>query len=390
MLTAAGRRWVQLSLWPVPPFFDFGCYYIRIKLLHHPEFWTAPGPTWNYPAPSIFVYQLFYAFNRGDGREHPVRFGFIAYLVFMAMVLALATILLTRAMARRGMDKRAAAIWVGSGLAMCSPIFLCMERGNIEFFLDAGVALGIWAYARQRWWLAASMIGVFGSGKLYPLLFLALLLPVRRWAQFGYGLAVAGAMTAFASRWIGPAPMVAGKAHGVMLGIENWILEYSLQASRSGYDHSLFGLLKRLDQAHPEHFAGLAMGYAAVAAVGMTALFFGRVRRMPRPNQLFLVSVAAVLLPPTSFEYTLMLMMPLWAWFGLLTLEGRRRGMAVAMAGFAVLFAPEAFLTWHGELLEGALKALVLLGLLGLAVSVPFSEDAAVARKSTMPGSVTS
>ena len=378
MLTAAGRRWVQPSLWMEPPFFDFGCYYERIRMLHHAAFWTAPGPTWNYPAPSIFVYQLFYAFNRNDGGAHPVRFGFIAYLVFVATVLVVAIGLLSRAMARRGMSRAAATAWCWVGLVLCAPVLFGMERGNVEFFLDAGVALGIWAYGRQRWWLAASLIGVFGSGKLYPLLLLVLLLPVRRWAQFCYGLVVAGVATGFASWWIGPAPMVGAKAHGVVTGIENWILEYSLLASpHAGFDHSIFGLMKRLDHEHPEQFGTLAVAYAVVAAVGMTALFFGRIWRMPRPNQLLMVCVAAVLLPPTSFEYTLMLLLPVWAWLALLSVRAdavTRRGLVVGMTAFALLFAPEAFLAWHGDLWAGQMKTLALLVLLGLSAMVPFSE----------------
>jgi hypothetical protein len=378
--------WSARPLWFQPPFFDFGCYYERIQLVHTPQFWTAPGPTWNYPAPGIFVYKLFYAFNRGHAGPHQVFYGFLAYLMFVAAVLLVACILLTRAMGRRGLRPARAVPFLAASLVLCWPIFFGMERGNIEFFLDAGVALGVWAYARRRWAVAAVLLGVFGAGKLYPLLLLSLFIPLRRWRALGLGCASAVAVSVFSSHWIGAAPVIANQTHGILLGMRNWVLEYSLTflPEKMGYDHSILAFLKGINQSRPDRFAAWAIAYAVVASVGMLWLFFGRLWKLPRINQLLAVSVAAVLLPPTSFDYTLMLLVPVWVWMVLLAVRsplgtdhsegGTRRGLLVAMGVFAVLFAPETFAAWRGTFFAGQVKLFGLLALLAISALTPLAD----------------
>jgi hypothetical protein len=115
----------------------------------------------------------------------------------------------------------------------------------------------------------------------------------------------------------------------------------------------------------------------------MLLLFFGPLWKLPRVNQLLAVSVAAVLLPPTSFDYTLMLLVPVWAWIALLTADSPRgakpsgqsthRALLVTMAMFALLFAPETFATWHGTFFAGQLKMFGLLALLAIAALEPLA-----------------
>jgi hypothetical protein len=385
-LVIRGRRlWSASTLWFQAPFADF--YSERIPFVHRPQFWTADGPTWNYPAPSVFVFQFFYQFNHRPVGPHFIHYGFMAYAIFAGIVLVIAGVVLARAMAARGVRMGQAALFAAIGLGLCWPVYFGMERGNIELFLDAGVVLGLAAWVRRRWWLAAVLLGVFGTGKIYPLLFLALLLPVRRWKEFVGGIAVAAGLNVFATWWIGPAPAVMAQqqARGVAGGVTDWVTRYSLtyEERLAEVDHSLFGLLKRVDQGHPQHFLALAAGYALIGGLGMLLLFFGRVWKMPRLNQMLVVSLAAVLLPPTSFDYTLMLLLPAWGWMVLLILNERLHGrpderawigLSIGMLCFALLFAPETFLGWHGELYAAQMKTLVLLVLLGVAVASPFAD----------------
>lgn len=378
----AGGVWAGSLLWPIPPFFDFGCYFERIKFLHQPQFWTAPGPTWNYPAPSIFVYQLFYSFNRASGStQHQVFYGFLAYLVFVAIALFLAGLLLVKQLARRGVRTPFALVFAALSLLLCWPVYFGMERGNIEVFLDIGVACGLLAYMRRRYWLFACLVGVFGAGKLYPLILLAVLLPEWRWKEMLSGLGIAGVLTWFGSRWIGAAPAAAGHSDGVVRGIQNWVIEYSLTFEPGmELDHSFFGLLKRMLYGHTDHLAVWAVAYAVLASITMFFLFFRFAWRFPRPNRLLMVCVAAVLLPPTSFDYTLTLLVPVWAWFTLLSVapgvsQRLQRCVLLVLAAFAGLFAPEAFLGWSGRIYPGQFKALLLVLLLALSALVRFPED---------------
>jgi hypothetical protein len=388
-LVVRGRRlWSASTLWFQAAFADF--YSERIPFVHRPQFWTADGPTWNYPAPSVFVFQFFYQFNHRPVGPHFIHYGFMAYAIFAGIALALAGVVLARGMAARGVGMGQAALFATIGLGLCWPVYFGMERGNIELFLDAGVVLGLAAWVRRRWWLAALLLGVFGTGKIYPLLFLALLLPVRRWKEFVGGIAVAAGLNVFATWWIGApsAALAQRQARGVAGGVTDWVTRYSLtyEERLAEVDHSLFGLLKRVDQGHPRHFVALAAGYALVGGVGMLLLFFGRAWKMPRLNQMLVVSLAAVLLPPTSFDYTLMILLPAWGWMVWLVVSGSpdrrvRRGLSIGMLCLALLFAPETFLVWHGALYAAQMKTLVLLVLLGLAAAVPFADGPAGFRR---------
>ena len=382
------RKWLWSAepFWHYPRFSDFGWYYERVKLVHRPEFWTTPGAVWTYPAPDIFVYQFFYAFNRGNGGPHKVFFGFLAYLIFTVIALVIAAFLLGRALRRRGIRWGFLVPFVGVSIFCTWPVYFSMERGNIEFFLDAFIALGVWAYVRKRWWIFAVIVGVFGAGKLYPLLLLGLLLPLRRWRELGVGLLSAASITAFATLWLGPVPVShVQRSMGVMRGLQDWIHDNSLfyDPYVIGLDHSVFAFIKRIERGHPQQLAGWAVGYALVAATGMLLLFFGRAWKLPRPNQLLMVGVAAVLLPPTSIDYTLILLLPVWGWMAVLAARGEatphdRRRACVTMAMFALVFAPETFASWHGAYFAGQFKMVCLLALLSIAALYPFSEEAMV------------
>jgi hypothetical protein len=370
--------WSASPFWYPPPFWDFGCYFQHFQHLHTPQFWTAPGPKWDYPAPCAFVYRLFYAFNRPSTGVHQVFYGFLAYLVFAGCALLTVGLLLARALHRRGLPWTTAAPYIAVCLLLCWPLYFGLERGNIEFFLDTGIALGLWAYIQKRWWLAAVVLGVFGAGKLYPLLFLSLLLPLRRWRPFALGLCTAAATSLFASHWLGAPP--ASVAHSS--GVSQWIRGNSLRFEplSIGYDHSIFGTIKLLSQSHIDRLPMLAVAYASVGSVAMLVLFFTRIVRLPRPNQLLLVTLAALLLPPTSYDYTLSLLLAAWAWILLLALQHRddaaSRRTTVFLALLALLFAPEAFVVWHGLLCAGLFKMLCLLLLFAAALMLPLAEEA--------------
>jgi hypothetical protein len=378
LVVRSAKLWSAGPLWYVPPFYDFGCFYDRIRLVHQPAFWTSMvGPVWDYPAPDVFVYELFYHFNRGNGGEHRVFFGFLAYLIFSGAVLLFAGVMLVRGLRRRGIGWTRALMFPAVLLLLCWPIYFGLQRGNIEFFLDAGVAAGLWAYVRRRWWLAAVLIGAFGTGKLYPLLLLGLLIPAKRWTELVFGVATAAGVTVAATWWIGAAPAGVKHSKGIWHGLQSWVMSNSMvfDGYRNGFDHSLFGVLKLMCAGHAQWLMPLALMYAAVGAVGMLVLFFGRTWKMPRANQMLLVSIGAVLLPPSSFDYTLVLLVPIFVWVMLLSAEDAcERGRCWVVVLFAMLFAPETFATWSGVFFAGQLKMVGLLVLLAMAVCFPLRE----------------
>lgn len=147
-----------------------------------------------------------------------------------------------------------------------------------------------------------------------------------------------------------------------------------------GYDHSVFGIFKVLFVSHQASYAVLLHRYLLTVAVIMTALFFWRIVRLPRPNQVLAIIVATVMLPPTSFDYTLQSLYIPWALLALLCVAARSRseripGMMPTMICFGLLLGPETFLQWHGVIFAGQLKALVLIALTAISLLYPFPES---------------
>ncbi len=206
------------------------------------------------------------------------------------------------------------------------PFYFALERGNIEAVTWLLLAGGVWAIARERWMVAAVLLGVAASVKIYPGLMFAVFLRPKRWKEIGVGLLTAVVLTLASLRFLEPDVLLAW--HGVVDGVGAWTRDYAgiFDPVYLAYDHSAFELLKALVPGqHPAY--DLLMGrYLAVAAGVTLVLFFGRVIRLPRINQVLFVTVASVLLPPASFDYTLVNLYVPFAWLVLLTPDERNRG----------------------------------------------------------------
>ena len=107
--------------------------------------------------------------------------------------------------------------------------------------------------------------------------------------------------------------------------------------------------------------------YTAVTADGWDcALLCSRIRKLPLLNQILALSVCAVLLPPVSFDYTLVhLLVPV----GLLCLYTAPMpwravaGLRLCLVCFALIFNVDAFVSLHWRL-AGEFRAVVLVVLL--------------------------
>ena len=337
------------------------------QLPHFPE--TCANYT-AYPASALMVYQFFFLF------PHPL-------LVFMAAgvgVFAVAAILLARALVRRGVAWRSAYLYCGAALICSYPILFVMDRGNIEVYLWLVLALGVWAYMRGGWTLAATLFGVAASMKLYPAVYLGLLLAKKRYKAFFFGILVA-ILATIVSLWIlGPTIHLAYL--GVNQRLHNFGSTYvsTTQPGGIGFDHSLFSLVKA---SLPDHnYQAYASFYLPFAAVVGIVVYFWRIWRLPRINQVLALTIAAVVLPPISYEYTLIHLYIPWALLTLYAVETaessgslqRVRGLGFCFVCFAFLMTPESYFIVDKIRFSGQLKALVLVALFVAALRYPFAE----------------
>ena len=102
-----------------------------------------------------------------------------------------------------------------------------------------------------------------------------------------------------------------------------------------------------------------------------------RIRHLPAINQVLCLTIACVLLPPTSFDYTLLHLYTPWALcvlFAVDTYRARRLripGLAAVFVCFAILFAQLGEFVLHGDRLGGQIRATVLLVLFLVALRYP-------------------
>ncbi len=330
-----------------------------------------PEIPFTYPAPVAVAYEAFFRY-----KAHPLAL----FLGFIVAAFGTAAALLARALRRCGMTWVQAAGFCGASVVLSYPLWFELKQGNIEICVWVLVALGLWAFAKGRGYSAAACFGIAGSMKIFPFVYLGLLLARRRYREIAFaGLVAAGSMAASLAL-VGPGIKATWRATqaGVAFFRTTYILTF--RQEEIGFDHSLFGVYKQVFHhtlPGPEALGHRLSVYMAVAAVGGVALYFLRIWRLPVTNQVLCLSVASVLLPPISFDYTLLHLYVPWAVLVLLAQSSWRRGERVAgLAGalvlMAVVFSPESEVIHHATHLGGQVKAVALMGLMGVGLVYRF------------------
>jgi hypothetical protein len=127
----------------------------------------------------------------------------------------------------------------------------------------------------------------------------------------------------------------------------------------------------------------LLNGYLAVAAALGLALYILRIRFLPILNQILCLCIASILLPPTSYDYTLIHLYVPWGLMVLYAIDLAKakrspQGLYSVFVCFAILMSAESELIYkapgnanpHGY--SGQLKAITLVVLLVIGLIRPF------------------
>jgi hypothetical protein len=324
------------------------------------------------------------------------------YVLFTVFLLFVSARWLLKGIVAAGAPIGCAKKFVIAAVLSSWPIYFALQRGNIEALTWFLLAAAVWAYAKDKWILAAILLGVAASFKIYPVLFFALFLGRRRFKELAAGIATAGVVTV-AGLWF-LEPNLVDSAHRVARGVREWTQDYSTiyDTSSQGYDHSIFNIIKNALHAlrpgpvgsyHPH--TGGPYGpqlhiYLLFAGVIATVWFFARIWKLPRTNQILFLTCAMIVLPPTSFDYNLTSIYIPWAWLVLVAIEQHQEKKSVpyftaVMCLLALVLSPETFLVRNGFLYAGVLKAICLVMLMLLASMIRFP-DLNVARQAVVPG----
>jgi hypothetical protein len=255
-------------------------------------------------------------------------------------------LLVGRSLVRRGLAPRSTIKFLLATYFLSFPFWFEVHQANLEFVVWIVIIVGLWAFWTDRSYLAAAMFGVAISMKIFPFMYLGLLVARKEFRQAVFALFVTGATT-ITSLWL-VCPDIRYSLQQTNIGVDLFRKMYvlGLRPLETGYDHSLFCLFKRMlpRLPRPHHFQQFFMAYAVVAAICGFYLFFTRIRKLPVVNQILCLSVAAILLPPTSYDYTLL---HLYAPFVLLVfvlLEQTMKGSDKTLPGIPLAFALFAFL----------------------------------------------
>jgi hypothetical protein len=362
---------IKFQRWP-----DFFCFNFRFRHFHSAGFFsTSPrlGTTFMYPAPAALLYEGFYSIHR-----HSL---FFFFALTGALVLCL-TFILGKVILSRGLRSSTTAFFLGSLLLLSYPLWFEYTLANMEICIFLIVAFGLLAYLRGHLLLAAVLIGIAGSMKIFPLVYLALFLSRKKYREFALGILVAIVVN-LAALWA-VCPSLAQSYRGIQNGLAAFRLTYMLPflPMETSFDHSLFGLLKWLAhailgwQVMP---AALLSAYLLLVSILGLALYFLRIRLLPLLNQILCLCIASILLPPTSHDYTLLHLYVPWGLMVLYALDRVRSGHSVRdlrapFLCFAILFSAQSEFIYKSGY-SAQLKAITLIILFVIALKNPWESQ---------------
>ncbi len=351
-------------------FSDLLEYLPTYRLLHTAAFFHNPvtNPV-AYPPFGAIFYRLLYA------TAHPVA----AYLFCAAVWLCLLTLGTGRWLSGQGIRPLTAYLLPATVLLMSFPVLGMLCYGNIELFLWVFAATGTWAFLRGRPTVAAALWGCAAAMKLYPLIFLALLVPQRQVRALACGIATFAAVTLASLWYLGPTIPVAwrGSVQNVFgyqgVRMEEWSLH------ELATNHSAFTWVKLLLRIAQKPFAGAMLPYYACGALLFLALFLLRWRKLPLPNQLLAITAFMLLFPPISYFHTLVHLFAPLALMAAAAMQADRSGQRIpGLNGTLALSTPlsASFMLLTERqffLFGGLLQGLLLLMLLYAASRFPFA-----------------
>ncbi len=356
---------------PSVRFTDFTIFDPRFAIWDHTtKFFDLPGFSFTYPAPLLVGFLAYWKLT-----PHPLAYYLITIVVF---AIGAAGWLAVRCPALR--------FTLALSLAGAYPLFFLLDRANIEGLVWITTVVASFVFVRRHFTASAILFGIAAGMKIFPGALLLLFLVNRRYRELTIGVVSAFLCNLAALAIAGPD--IPGALRGVLAGMD-FFRHFEILCVRPdqiGFEHSLFSCIKQVlhlalhSSARTDALLPTAcLIYGAVVAVAFAALYWLRIRRLPLLNQFTALSACSVVLPFTSYDYTLVhLYAPFVAFLILLTTDvaaGRTRltvREAVAfLIPYTLIFAPLSWMLAHSSGMGGQVKALALVALLRAAVTIP-------------------
>jgi hypothetical protein len=341
-------------------FNDFEIFRDQFRFFGTPQFWAPRAYPYAYPAADSLVIKAFLSVPTNQ---------LLFFRLFIVLAVVISAILSTRALVRRGLALRSAVLFVGMAVISSYPFMFLIQRANIEVVNWILASLAIAALWRERWKLAGLLLGLAVSLKLFPIVLLGLFLARRKYVAILITIVTAVALDITALAILGPTIKIASQHLAVTLQAFGNSYIFDVHYWEIPFDHSLFAVVKHLAEhthtADAAHLTPFAHWYMAVAAIGAVLLYFARIIRLPRANQLVILLTLSVLLPPVSGDYTLVHLYAAWLVLALFALHAepgimRSRVLPACFFLLAIVFCPETYMFIGQAHFAGSFKAVAL------------------------------
>lgn len=353
---------------PEDLFQDFQAFRPRFGLFGTPDFFIKPpGQYLMYPAPLIFPIAFFMRFG------HPIRI----YLGFTILLVIGLSYVLRIALRSAGVPSASATLFAFVTLITSYPVLFLIQRGNLEILVWIPVTLGLVLFYRKQYMWAAVAFGIATSLKIYPFIFLSLLVTKKRFRETAVALLTAVCVTVLALWKLGPTISAAFAWNSIQL--QAFGKYFAASEWAVGYDHSFFALVKVATlHAHPDLTPYVRMYSLSAAALGIF-LFLAFLWRIPTINQIIVLSVLSVTMPPVSYDYTLLSLYAVFAMLCISAIKTEAAGQSLRsitphLVLFALVFTPESYLIFHGARYCAQLRCLCLIASIVLALTRPIPE----------------
>ncbi len=363
------------EIWSTRPdmFGDFWHYRVLFLSSFHTSAFFSAADRFAYPAPCAVMLNLLY---KAGNHAHQ-----LYALIFVAVLLASA-FFFYRILKGFGW-RQADAVLLPAFLAISSyPWIKLFDRSNLELFVYIFLALGVWAFATGRENLAAVLWGFAASLKIYPLLICAVFFRRKSLRPLAICLLTFAGVLLLSFWFVGPTIHMA--ALGSFSGVSSFIDKYGSDTGfrHSTIDHSILGSIKEICLLDGSGFNVARKfqntGYQIAVVILGPILYFLRIRKLPAWNQLSLFLIGMVILPPVSFDYTLI---HVYLAFGIVSvayLASLQMGQSLPMANwffamFALVTSSQGWIQIGIFHLNGLIKTLALLTLCGLLLAVPLT-----------------
>ena len=301
-----------------------------------------------------------------------------AFLLFSAGSFFLVAAHFRHVLTSFGLPAGRASLFAGAASLMAFPFWFMLERGNIEIVVFSRLGCRGVAFVRQRGYTAAACFALAASFKIVPVLYFALFLKRRQYGLLAFACMCAAGFVLISLWFAGPSISLA--SHGIAGGVTLFTREFLVDPKPDsiGFDHSLFSIYRRF--FNDARFAPqIYRLYTPCVALIGAALYLLRIRFLPFVNQLLCLSIAAIWLPPVSFEYTLLHLYVGMAILSLAVVAHEKvdrsaldlHGITACMVLLAVLGSPISELILYGSRYAGQVQSILLLLLFVLALTRP-------------------